>query len=197
MADTATALEAKDLSREQVNAFRIAFGVLGAISLILGVLLLVWPGRTIATGAALIGVYLLATSIVRLSVATFSRGLPATTITLDIIVGLLLLVLGIFTLRNLASTSAALLLITVMVIGIGWIAEGVYAVVQFRSAPAPIWSIIAGIVSVVAGVVVLVVPGLSAAFLIAFSAGVLIVLGIVGLVRAFAFGSARRNASSV
>jgi uncharacterized membrane protein HdeD (DUF308 family) len=189
MTATVTGSGATGLSRDQVNAFRIAFGILGAISLILGVLLLIWPGRTIASGAALIGIYLLATAIVRLAVATFAQGLPASTRTFDIIVGLILLVLGIFTLRNLATSSAALLLVVVIVIGTGWIAEGVYAVVQFRDTPAPVWSIVAGILSVISGVVVLVVPGISAAFLIVFSAIVLIVLGIVGLARAISFGA--------
>lgn len=188
MTGNAPARGAAQLTREQINGFRVAFGVLGAISVIVGVLLLVWPGKTIATVAALLGIYLVAAAVVRLAVATFSRGITAAGRAVDIVVGLLLLVLGIFALRNLATSSAALLLIAVLVIGIGWIAEGVYAIVQFRDSPAPVWSILAGILSVIAGVIVLLVPGATAAFLIAFSAIVLLVLGVVGIARAFAFG---------
>jgi uncharacterized membrane protein HdeD (DUF308 family) len=45
-----------------------------------------------------------------------------------------------------------------------------------------------GIISIIAGIVVLAIPTWSAIWLLLFSAILLIVLGIVALIRAFTFG---------
>jgi uncharacterized membrane protein HdeD (DUF308 family) len=52
------------------------------------------------------------------------------------------------------------------------------------------WAIAFGVLSILAGIVVLVLPASSAAFLLIFAAVALIVLGIIGIVRAFTFGRA-------
>jgi uncharacterized membrane protein HdeD (DUF308 family) len=87
------------------------------------------------------------------------------------------------------STAAlALVIFTVAFIGVGWIIEGVMALAEAGRSGSAGWSIAFGILSILAGIVVLVLPVSSAAFLLLFAAIALIVLGIVGIVRAFTFG---------
>ena len=186
----------KPLAPDEISSLRVVLGVIGAISVIAGILLLAWPQKTIAVAAGFLGAYFLASALVRLAIAIFAKGSSAATRSLDVVVGLLLLLLGIFTLRNLSTSSAALLLIVVLVVGIGWVAEGIHAIYAFRSSPAPVWSIVAGVLNLFAGVFVLVAPGISASFLIAYSAVALVILGVVGPARAFRFGSVRRTSAA-
>jgi uncharacterized membrane protein HdeD (DUF308 family) len=108
--------------------------------------------------------------------------------TLNILLGVLLIVAGIIALKNVAATTAALLILVVAVIGVGWIIEGVLAIVESRGAPSSGWAITSGIISIIAGIVVLIIPGWSAVWLILMAGIVLIIVGILGIVRAFTFG---------
>jgi len=184
------AIDAKKLTASAINGIRAAFGVGGVVALILGILLLVWPGKTITIAAVLLGIYFLISGIVRLALGIFSRGISGGMRTLDILLGLLLVGAGVIALRNSASTAAALLVLLVVVIGIGWIIEGVLAIVESRGAASQAWAITLGVLSIIAGIIVLVIPGWSAVWLLLFAGITLIVLGIIGIVRAFTFGRA-------
>ena len=81
-----------------------------------------------------------------------------------------------------------LVILAVAFIGIGWIVEGVMSLVESGRARSSGWAIAYGILSILAGLVVLVMPASSTVFLILFAAVALIVLGIIGIVRAFTFG---------
>jgi uncharacterized membrane protein HdeD (DUF308 family) len=187
---TGVQLDATRLTRGVINALRAAFGVLGVVALVLGVVLLFWPTKTVAAVAIFLGIYFVIAGAIRLAVGIFSRGIPGADRTLDIFVGILLLVGGIFALRNVATSSVALLILIVTIIGIGWIIEGILSLVQARTAPSAGWAIVYGIISIIAGIYVLAAPGVSALFLLTFSSIVLIILGVVGIVRAFTFGRA-------
>lgn len=87
------------------------------------------------------------------------------------------------------------LIFTVIFIGIGWIIEGIIAIAEAGKASTRSWAIVFGILSVLAGIVVLVVPVWTAQWLLLVTAIMLILLGIVGLVRAFTFGKQVLQAS--
>ena len=182
------AIDAKKLTASAINGIRVAFGVGGVVALVLGILLLVWPAKTFTAVAILLGIYFLIAGIVRLALGIFSRGISGGMRTLDILLGLLLIIAGIIALRNSASTAAALLILIVAVIGVGWIIEGVLAIVESRGAASQGWAITLGVLSIIAGIIVLVIPGWSAVWLLLFTGITLVVLGIIGLVRAFTFG---------
>lgn len=181
-------LDPRTLARSAVNGIRAAFGIGGVVALILGIVLLVSPAKTLGIVAVILGIYFLVAGVIRLALGIFSNGINGGLRTLNILFGILLVIAGIIALKNVAATTAALLILVVAVIGVGWIIEGVLTVVESRGAPSPAWAIAYGIISILAGLIVLVVPGWSALWLILMTGIVLIVLGLVGIVRAFTFG---------
>ena len=75
-----------------------------------------------------------------------------------------------------------------VLIGILWIIEGAVALAQAGSSESKAWSIFFGILSIIAGIVLLFSPFWGAAVLFWVAGIALIVLGIVQIVRAFTFG---------
>lgn len=184
------ALDPRSLTEKAVNGLRIAFGVSGAVALALGVVLLLWPTKTLAVVAVFLGINFLITGAVKVAVGIFSHSLSGGLRILDILLGLLIMVAGIIALRNSAATGEALLIFTVIMIGIGWIIEGIIAMVEAGKSPSRLWATVFGVISVIAGFMVLAIPGWTAAWLLLITAIMLIILGVVGLVRAFTFGKA-------
>jgi uncharacterized membrane protein HdeD (DUF308 family) len=181
-------MNAKNLTRQAVNGIRVAFGIAGVVAIILGILLLVWPAKTIGVVAVFAGIYFIVVGIVRLAVGIFSRGISGGLRTLDIILGILLVIAGIIALRNIAVAAAALLILVVAIIGIGWIIEGVMVLVESSGAPSRGLAITHGILSIVAGIIVLVIPRWSVVWLVIITGILLIVLGAFAVYRAFTFG---------
>ncbi|WP_296664585.1 HdeD family acid-resistance protein [Demequina sp.] len=181
-------LDEREMTRSAISAIRIVFGVLGALALAIGIALLVWPGRTLVVGAALVGIYFAIAGVVRIAVGIFGSALSGGLRTLTIIFGLFMLLAGVVLLRNLEASTAILLVIMAIAIGIGWIIDGIMALVESGKAASRGWAITYGIIGIVAGVFVISAPGVSAAFFVLLNAIVFVILGVVGLVRAFTFG---------
>ena len=182
------ALDPHKLTEKAIKGLRIAFGVSGAAALILGVILLLWPTKTLAVVAVFLGINFVLTGAIKIAIGIFSHSLSAGTRILDVLLGLFILVAGIIALRNSAATGEALMIFTVIMIGIGWIIEGIIAMAEAGKSSSRLWAIIFGAISVSAGVVVLAIPTWTAAWLLLITAIMLIVLGVVGLIRAFTFG---------
>jgi len=182
------AIDAHSLTKSAIQGIRIAFGISGAVALILGVILLFWPVKTLAVVAVFLGLNFLITGAIKLAIGIFSRGLSGGLRTLDILLGLFLIVAGIIAIKNSAATGEALVILIVAIIGIGWIIEGVLAIVESGKGPSRLWAIVFGALSIVAGIVVLAVPGWSALWLLTITAIVLIILGVLGVIRGFTFG---------
>lgn len=184
------ALDPHSLTEKAVNGLRMAFGISGAVALILGIVLLFWPTKTLAVVAVFLGINFLITGAVKVATGIFSHSLSGGLRILDILLGLFIMVAGIIALRNSAATGEALLIFTVIMIGIGWIIEGIIAMVEAGKGSSRLWATVFGVISVIAGFMVLAVPGWTAAWLLLITAIMLIILGVVGLLRAFTFGKA-------
>jgi len=74
--------------------------------------------------------------------------------------------------------------------------EGVVALVQSGDSPSRGWTIFFGILSVVAGIIVLFSPLWGAVVLFVIAGIALIVLGIIQIVRAFTFGRGAGGAAA-
>lgn len=181
-------LDARSMTRSAINGVRAALGVSGGVAVVLGVVLLFWPEKTLAVLAIFLGLYFLVAGIMRIGIGVFSRGIGGGIRTLNIILGVLLVIAGIVALKNVTAAATTLVILAVAFIGIGWIIEGVMALVESGRSRSSGWAITYGIISIIAGLVVLVLPASSAVFLLLFAAIALIVLGIIGIVRAFTFG---------
>jgi len=173
---------------------RISFGLSGIAAIILGILLFVIPGRTLQLAAILLGVNFLVAGVMRIWLGAFGRLPGGQHRVLGILFGVLLVISGLIILRDSAAAAATLLLIIVLFAGIGWILDGIMAIVESGRAQSRTWAIIFGAVSILAGIVVLAVPGWTARWLIIFAAIGLVVTGVAAVIRAFTFG---RGASEV
>ncbi|WP_067659010.1 HdeD family acid-resistance protein [Nocardia harenae] len=157
--------------------------VTGILSVILGVLILVWPGATLAVAGVLFGIYLVVSGVLQL-LAAF--GAPASTglRVLAFISGVLSIVLGVFCFRD---EIASLLLLGIF-IGIGWLFRGIGAVMAAVSEPnLPGRGVqgFFGVVTAIAGVVLVIWPVGSVATL-AWVAGIwLVVIGIMEIATAW------------
>jgi uncharacterized membrane protein HdeD (DUF308 family) len=127
-----------------------AFGVL---TLIAGLIAVVWPGRTVVVLAVVFGVQLLVGGIFWFVTALSSRGRGAAG---HIVLAVLAVIGGIVCLRSPVGVALALPL----VLGLYWVINGLVemfqAVTRGEEVPARGWAIAMGVLSVLAGIAVLV-----------------------------------------
>ncbi|MBK5238964.1 MAG: DUF308 domain-containing protein [Actinomycetales bacterium] len=166
--------------------------VIGAVlSALVGIIVLSWPMATLVVVAVLFGLYFLVRGIVRVAVGIFAPGLTGGGRTLSIILGVLLVAVGIFALKN-PGDSLALLGI---LIGISWVIDGIATLVESSNKASRGFAIAAGIISIVAGVVVLFVPIDGVATLTIIAGIFLIVLAVAQALGAIVLASAAKKAS--
>ncbi len=130
--------------------------VSGVLSLILGALVLAWPGKSVLVAAIAFGVYLLITGIAQV-VFAFGLHVAAGSRILLFISGAASLILAVLAFRHFGD---AVLLLAIW-IGIGFIFRGVATTVSAISDPALPgrgWSIFVGLISLVAGMIVMAAP---------------------------------------
>jgi uncharacterized membrane protein HdeD (DUF308 family) len=172
--------------------YKLGGGILAAV---LGAVMLVWPGPSILVAATLLGVYLLASGIAELFAAFALPVSSATSRVLLFISGALSVVLAILSFRHFGDAYAVLLL--ALWIGIGFVFQGVTATVIGIGAPqlpGRGWTIAAGIVSAIAGLVVVTWPFDSIAVLTVVVGIWLVVIGVSQVVDAILM---RRDAKTV
>jgi uncharacterized membrane protein HdeD (DUF308 family) len=159
--------------------------VAGLLTVVLGAIVLAWPGPSILVASTLFGVYLLFSGLTELFLA-FTLPRSAAIRVMLFISGALSLVLAMLSFRHFGDAYAVLLLS--LWIGIGFIFQGVTGVaagISESDLPGRGWYVTAGIISVIAGLMVLVWPFDSIAVL-TLAAGIwLIVIGITQMVQAF------------
>ncbi|MFF4832264.1 HdeD family acid-resistance protein [Streptomyces sp. NPDC001315] len=170
--------------------------VTGVASLILGVLVLVWPGASLHAAGILFGVYLVVSGVLQLSSA-FGTHKTTSLRVLAFISGALSILLGLFCFRGPMQS----ILLLGLWIGIGWLIRGVtqtLAAVHDRSMPARGWQIFLGIVTFIAGIVLIDSPIESVAVLTLVGGIWLIAVGIVEIVTAIRIhGRARQTPRTV
>ena len=181
----ATAL---DTEKPAVNGIRTAVGLGGVVALIVGVLILAWPGRTAMIVAAIIAVYAIVAGLAYASIGIFSRARGGWARVGHIILGLVFIAAGVIAFANLSQTTAWLAVFLGILVGIMWIIEGIVALSTLGDASSKGWTIFYALLSIVAGIVLLFSPLWGAAVLWWLLGISLIVLGISNVVRAFAYG---------
>lgn len=170
------------------NGIRTALGVSGLLALIVGILILVWPGKTAVVVAAIIAIYAIVGGIVYASIGIFSKTMGGWGRVGHIILGILFIVAGIVAFTNLTLTTELLAVLLGILVGIMWIIEGIVALTTLGDNSSKVWSIIFAILSIIAGVILLFAP-LWGAVVLWWLLGIsLVVLGIVNIVRAFRAG---------
>ena len=170
----------------------------GILSLIVGVLILAWPGRTILVAAIMFGIYLLITGAAQVFFA-FSLHVSAGSRILLFISGAASLILAVLAFRHFGKDQLTAILLLAIWIGIGFIFRGVGTTVSAISdphLPGRGWSIFVGLISLLAGIVVLASP-LESIVTLAIVVGVwFVVIGIFEIVSSFGIRKASKTLSS-
>jgi uncharacterized membrane protein HdeD (DUF308 family) len=152
----------------------------GVASLILGVLVLVWPGASLFAAGILFGIYLLISGIFQL-VSAFGTHKATSLRVLAFISGALSIVLGLFCFRGPMQS----ILLLALWIGIGWLIRGItqtLAAASDRNMPARGWQIFLGIVTFIAGIVLIDSPFRSVAVLTLVGGIWLVAVGVVEII---------------
>jgi len=175
---------------QQLSKWKLAAGVL---TVILGGIVLAWPGPTILVASTLFGVYLFVTGMFELFVALTLPWSAATRVML-FISGALSLVLAMLSFRHFGDAYAVLLLslwvgISIVFQGISGVATGI----SERQMPGRGWDIVLGILSVIAGVIVLIWPFDSIGVLTIVTGVWLVISGVVKVVQSI---QVRRDAKA-
>ncbi|BBY10543.1 membrane protein [Mycobacterium marseillense] len=167
----------------------------GILSLVLGVLVLAWPGISILVAAVAFGVYLLITGIAQV-VFAFSLHVSAGSRILLFISGAASLILALLAFRHFGQGYAILLL--AIWIGIGFIFRGVATTISAVSdphLPGRGWNIFLGALSLLAGIVVLASPFESIVTLAIVVGAWFVVIGIFEIISSFGIRKASNTLS--
>jgi uncharacterized membrane protein HdeD (DUF308 family) len=165
----------------------------GILSLALGVLVLVWPGISILVAAVAFGVYLLITGIAQV-VFAFSLHVSAGSRVLLFISGAASLILALLAFRHFGQGYAILLL--AIWIGIGFIFRGVATTISAVSdpnLPGRGWNIFLGVISLLAGIVVLASPFESIVTLAIVVGAWFVVIGVFEIISSFGIRKASKT----
>jgi uncharacterized membrane protein HdeD (DUF308 family) len=168
----------------------------GVLSLIVGVVVLAWPGISVLAAAVAFGIYLLITGAAQV-VFAFSLHVSAGSRILLFISGAASLILAVLAFRHFGQGYAVLLL--AIWIGIGFIFRGVATTVSAihdPHLPGRGWSIFIGVITLIAGIVVLGSP-LESIVTLALVVGVFfVVIGVFEIVSSFGIRKASKQLGS-
>ena len=163
----------------------------GVASLVLGVLVLVWPDVSLLAAGVLFGVYLLISGVFQL-VAAFGTHRTTALRVLAFVSGALSILLGLFCLRGPMRS----VLLLALWIGIGWLIRGItqtLAAASDRSMPARGWQIFLGVLTFAAGIVLIDSPFESVAVLTLVGGIWLVVVGAVEIITALSIRTRARE----
>jgi uncharacterized membrane protein HdeD (DUF308 family) len=167
--------------------------VAGALAAILGGVLLAWPGPSILVVSVLFGVYLLVSGFTEVYMAfTLPRSAPARV--MWFIAGALSVVMAIFSFRHFGEGYAVLLLS--LWVGVGFTFLGVSEIAVAGSLPAlpgRFWFIVTGVISMIAGGVVVGWPFDSIVALDIVSGVWLVLIGLLQIVQGFRIRKDAKN----
>ena len=167
--------------------------VSGILALTLGILVYLLPGDSILIAAVLFGIYLLITGIAQVIFA-FSLHVSAGGRVLLFISGAASLVLAVLCFRHFGQGYAILLL--AIWIGVGFIFRGVatsISAISDPTLPGRGWQIFLGLISLLAGIVMIGSPFQSLAILTLIVGIWLVVIGVFEIVSSFGIRSASKR----
>lgn len=183
--------------RSFFKSIRITLGVSGALALIAGIVLLVWPLKTAIIVTGIIAAYLIVAGLVYVGLGIFSGKKSGWARVGFIALGVLYVVAGVIAFLNLAAATITLAFITAIFLGVSWIFDGVIALTLLNRDGSKAWTIIYAIFSIAAGIIVLFSPLLAAVALWWVLGITLVVLGIIQIIRAITLGRDEKRASNL
>jgi uncharacterized membrane protein HdeD (DUF308 family) len=180
----------------QVQLVRVSrswgwFAFFGALSVLIGILVLVWPGHTLVALAVLFGLQLVVMGLFRLVAAITMSDATGGARALMAILGLLGLVIGLWALRHIDIALSVLALF----LGIYWIIDGVvetFTAISTPDIPGRGWVVVSGLFAILFGLILLVWPKPSLLVLAVILGIFLLLFGVLQLLIAFGLRHASR-----
>lgn len=166
------------------KAFRRGAFSGGVISVAIGVMLLVWPDKTLLVVAAMIGIFLVLLGLSRLFEAFSAKTLPGALRALRGLAGLLLVILGIAVLRHLENSLTVLTVLLGIAWMIGGLAEIAFGFTGGGRGGSRTGSLLLGVLDVIAGLVLFLWPQTSLTVVVWVVGLWLIAIGVIQLVLA-------------
>ena len=164
----------------------------GLLTFAAGIAVLVWPGETLLVLAVLFGIQLIVSGIFRFVGAFATDDLTGGTRVLLALLGVLSIIVGLWAVRHVLLTLLAL----IVFLGIFWVINGVveiFTAIAHRDMPQRGWTVAMGVLSIIAGLIVLAYPGLSL-YGLAIILGVwLLIFGVMEMAAAFRLRSAAHS----
>jgi uncharacterized membrane protein HdeD (DUF308 family) len=156
------------------TGLRLAIGI---FSIVVGILVIARPVNTLVFVAILFGVQLVILGVVRIILAGSVSGLPRWLKILSVVLGILTIIAGVICFIR----PEASLVILAILLAAGWIADGVADLARGfsgdRSGGERTYLILLGIVSIIAGLVVVIFPGPSLVLLAQIAGVALLFIG--------------------
>lgn len=160
----------------------LAFGI---VTVLAAIAVLAWPAETLLVLTVLFGCQLVVFGIYRFITAFTYSFLSGGMRAMMALLGVLSLIVGLWAIRHVGLTLLAL----AVLLGIFWIINGAMeiftAATEGKGLPGRGWTIAMGVLSVIAGIIVLSVPGISLLTLAIVLGCWLLVFGIMEVVAAF------------
>ncbi|MEU7906522.1 DUF308 domain-containing protein [Actinoplanes sp. NPDC049118] len=153
-------------------------------SVVLGVIMLVWPEATLKVVAALFGIWLLLHGVVRIVQAITATARDGAERAILGVIGVFFVVAGVIALRNLLVTLALM----VTLVGLMWLIGGILELISAFGGPGGgyrRWQIALGVLSIVAALVVLLWPDLSVVAFVYLTGAWLILMGLIQVAMVF------------
>src|SRR5215472_10713548 len=170
----------------QAWAWILAFGVISAL---VGLAVIFWPNETLIVAAVVFAVQLIVGGVFRFAGAFAVPAESGWVRALQAILAVLSFVVGVYLLGHVALS----LLVLALLLGFYWMMHGVielFVAIGHPELPGRAWMILSGLLSVIAGVLLIVVPGISL-FALTLVLGVWLVLfGVMLALQAFQVRSA-------
>ncbi len=166
--------------------------VIGILSVVIGLMILIWPGPTLVVAGILFGFYLLISGVLQL-VAAMGPHVGAGWRVLSIVSGILSFILAVFCFRHIGDS----LVLLALWIAISWLFRGMSVLIGGTETPAGTpgkgWTIVFGILLLIGGVVIVVWPIHSITALTILTGWWLLFMGIMELVEAFQVRNAAKH----
>jgi uncharacterized membrane protein HdeD (DUF308 family) len=180
-----------EITRKGAKALKTAQIVGGIVATLLGLCLLFWPGKSLLVLTIILGIYFIIDAVVRIVSIFAISGMPGGWRVLNALTAVVMIIAAAIIFKNTGGSASFILLFTAIMIGVSWIFEGILSLTEAAGAFHSGWSIFSGIISILAGVVVIFSPITSTLMLITLAAVAMVILGIITLVRGITFPKVR------
>jgi uncharacterized membrane protein HdeD (DUF308 family) len=167
----------------------------GLVTALMGLVAILWPGKTLVVVAVVFGIQLVINGIFRLVATLAIPGESGGARVLIALLGILSIIVGLWAIRNVLITLVSLTLF----LGVYWIVHGLiemFEAISRSDLPARGMHILAGLVGTIAGIIVLMMPGTSITALTWVLGFWLLVYGIFEIVVAFQLRGARASSAA-